>query len=135
MKPFTLHLQDISQYRRVDDVVSFIGTDASGDFGVLAQHGPLMTSLAWGLARYRSEDGRWHYLMLPGGLLHMTGGELYVATRRFFQDDNLERILGQYEAQLRTEEAELRALKQQIKQLEQAMLNHLWRSELGVRAS
>jgi F-type H+-transporting ATPase subunit epsilon len=131
MTPFVLHLQDISQYRRVDNVVSFIGADAGGSFGVLARHERMMTALAWGLARYRTADGAWHYLVLPGGLLYAVRGELFVATRRFCQDDDLDRILGLYEAQLRREEDDLRALKQQIQQLEQEMLKRLWRMELG----
>jgi F-type H+-transporting ATPase subunit epsilon len=131
MSPFVLHLQDIAQYRRVENVVSFIGADETGGFGVLARHGRMMTALAWGLARYRTADGVWHYLALPGGLLYAVGGELYLAARRFFLDDNLDHILGQFESQLRAEEAELRALKQHIRQLEQEMLKRLWRMELN----
>jgi F-type H+-transporting ATPase subunit epsilon len=132
MTPFTLHLQDISQYRRVDDAVSFIGADETGQFGVLARHGRMMTALAWGLARYRTADGRWHYLILPGGLLYCVGGEVYLVTRRFFQDDSMERILGQFEAQLRAEEESLRALKEHIQKLEQEMLKRFWRMETGL---
>ncbi len=129
MKSFVLHLQDISQYRRVEDAVSFVGTDADGSFGVLAGHERMMTVLAWGLARYRTAEGAWHYLVLPGGLLYGVQGELFLATRRFYQDDNAERIMSQYESQLRSEEAALRTLKQQIQALEREMLKRLWRME------
>jgi F-type H+-transporting ATPase subunit epsilon len=129
MKSFVLHLHDISQYQRVPDAVSFVGTDAGGSFGVLAGHERMMTALAWGLARYRTADGAWHYLVLPGGLLYCVQGEVFLATRRFYQDDDAERIMGQYESQLRAEEEGLRALKQQIQALEREMLKRLWRME------
>jgi len=130
MRTFVLHLQDISQYVRLEDAVSFVGSDAGGSFGVLAGHERMMTALAWGLARYRTADGVWHYLVLPGGLLYCVGGEVFLATRRFYRDDDPERIMSQYESQLRTEEETLRSLKLQIQSLEREMLKRLWRMEI-----
>lgn len=130
MSTFALHLQDVAQTIHVPDVVSFVGQDAGGGFGVLARHERMMTSLAYGLARYRTADERWHYLVMPGGLLYFLDNELFIATRRFFLDDDAERILGELERRLRDEEEELRLLKQNLEHLEQEMLRRMWRMEL-----
>ncbi len=129
MRTFRLHLQDASQYRLVEDAVSFMGEDASGGFGLQAHHQRFMTSLIFGLARYRTADGVWHYVVLPGGLLYFRDNDLFIATRRFFQDDNLQRIMGEYEQKLRREEEAMRQLKDNLHQLEQEMLRRLWRIE------
>ena len=127
MNTFSLHLQDPAHPRQVDRVVSFIGQDAGGHFGIMAHHERMITTLSYGLARYRTDDGRWHYLILPGAVLYFLDNRLYVAARRYFEDDDLERILGEFERRLRAEEEELAFLKQNLRYLEQEMLRRMWR--------
>ena len=135
MNTFTVHLQDVAQTLRVGDVVSFVGQDAGGEFAVWARHERMMTSLSYGLARYRTADERWHYLVMPGGLLYFLDNELFIATRRFFLDDDAERIVGSLERQLRSEEQELRVLKQNLEHFEQELLRRMWHMELERRGS
>jgi len=80
---FTLHLQSATQYTRVEGVESFVARDASGAFGVLARHERMMTVLGYGLARFRTAEGDWHYLALPGGLAYFVDGELLLSARRY----------------------------------------------------
>lgn len=129
MSTFTLHLEDITRIRVVEDVVSFTGEDATGSFGIMANHDRMMTTLVYGLARYRTRDEREHYLMLPGGLLYFVANRLYLAARRMFEDDNLERIVGDMERTLREEEQELLLLKENLHRLEEEMMRRLWRLE------
>ncbi len=129
MSTFTLHLLDITRIRRVEGVESFAGEDATGSFGVQANHERMMTALEYGLARYRTADGREHYLMMPGGLLYFVDNQLYLAARRMFEDDDLERIVGDMERTLREEEQELLVLKENLRRLEEEMLRRLWRLE------
>ena len=82
MNTFVLHLQSGTQYERIDDAVSFVAADASGSFGILAGHARMMTCLATGLARFRTADGSWRFLALPGAVLYFVHNELYVNTRR-----------------------------------------------------
>lgn len=131
MATFTLQLQDAASTREVPGVVSFIAQDATGHFGIKANHDRMVTTLVFGLARYRTEDERWHYVILPGGVLYFVDNRLQVATRRFFEDDDLDRIVGQWEARLREEEEELEALKQSLQQLEQEILRRMYRTALA----
>ena len=39
MNTFTLHLESSTQYERIEHVVSFVGEDDSGSFGILAGGG------------------------------------------------------------------------------------------------
>jgi len=131
MRTFTLRLQDYSQVQRVEDVRSFIGEDAAGAFGIMAGHERMIGSLVHGLSRYRTADDRWHYLVMPGGLLYFLDNELSIASRHIFVDDDMDRILGELEARLAREEADLKALKENMKHLEQEMLRRIMRLKTG----
>ena len=127
VKPFVLHLQDSTQYERIDQLVSFVGQDDSGLFGILADHARMMTVLSFGLARYRTADDRWHYLAVPRALLYCVDNNLYLCTRRYIRDDEYTRISQALEEQLVAEEAELRSIKESVHRLEEEMFRRLWR--------
>ena len=127
VKSFVLHLQDSTQYERIDQLVSFVGQDDSGLFGILADHARMMTVLSFGLARYRTADDRWHYLAVPRALLYCLDNNLYLSTRRYIRDDEYSRISQALEEQLVTEEAELRSIKESVHRLEEEMFRRLWR--------
>jgi hypothetical protein len=67
---FVMHLQDATSYERIKHVESFVGADDSGSFGVQAGHARLMTSLVFGLARYRVAGEPWQYIAALGAALH-----------------------------------------------------------------
>lgn len=123
---FVIHLQDATSYERIEGVESFVGTDASGSFGVQAGHERLMTSLVFGLARFRVAGEAWQYLALPRALLYVREGELYVSTRRFFRDSDYGRISDALSAQLRTEEEELKQVRDSLRRMEEEMFKRLW---------
>lgn len=135
MKPFTLLIQDATHSDRVDDVTSFVGYDGSGSFGLLAGHERFMTVLSWGLARFQTMDEVWHYLALPGGLLYFRQNTATISTRRFFRDDDVDRISRTLEDQLLVEEAGLRSMKQSLNRLEEEMFKRLWQMGRGEWAS
>ena len=125
MNGFVLHLQSATQYERIDGVTSFVGEDLSGKFGILPGHARMMTSLRFGLARYRVGEGEWRYLAVPGALLYFVGNELYLNTRRYLSDANYERISAALDAELRAEEDKLRGMKESLHRLEAEMLKRL----------
>lgn len=131
MKPFTLVVQDAMHVERFDQVTSFVGWDDSGSFGLLADHGRFMTVLSWGLARFQTMDGAWHYLALPGGLISFKENTATISTRRFLRDDNADRIAQALEEQLSVEEESLQAMKQSLSRLEEEMFKRLWRMGPG----
>lgn len=133
MKTFTLHLASAARCERIDDVTSFVGADASGSFGLLAGHADFMTVLSAGLARFRRAAGDWTYLACPGALLHFTGGELQLATRRYLCGADYARLSSLLTSQFGMEEAALRAVKDNFARLEQDLYRRLKQLE-GERA-
>jgi F-type H+-transporting ATPase subunit epsilon len=135
MKSFLLHLQDGTHYERIDQVTSFVGQDDSGLFGILADHARMMTVLAFGLARYRTTDDRWHFLAVPRGLLYCVNNNVYLSARRYIRDDEYLRISQALEEQLVTEETALRSIKESVHRLEEEMFKRLWRMGRGEYAA
>ena len=126
MNTFVLHLQDATRYERIEGVSSFVGEDASGSFGILAQHGRFMTSLVFGLARFRVGKDAWQFLAVPGAVLYFVENELYLCTRRYLRDENYARISAALEAQLLAEEEQLHGIKESLRRMEEEMLRRLW---------
>jgi len=125
---FTLHLADATRAERVPGVTSFVGVDHSGSFGLWPRHQRLVTSLVFGLARFRvGQESPWEYLAVPGAVLRFDGDDLFVSTRRYLRDRDLDRISAALEEVLLKEEAELASLKDSLRQMEEAMLKRLWR--------
>lgn len=135
MKPFTLLIQDATHVERFDDVGCFIGWDDSGAFGLLAGHERFMTVLSWGLTRFQTTDQRWHYLALPGGLLYVRQDIVTISTRRFFRDDDVDRISRTLEEELSVEEEGLRSIKESLSRLEEEMFKRFWQMGRGEWAS
>lgn len=126
MNTFTLHLQDAVRTERIDGVVSFVGHDASGSFGILAGHARLLTVLDFGLARFRLTDKPWEYLALPEAVLYFADDDLTICTRRFLRDDDYERITRDLDERLRVEETELRGIKDSVHRLQEELIRRLW---------
>ena len=126
MKAYRMVLNTPTQSMDVGGVTSFVGTDESGSFGILAGRARFMTVLRFGLARYRMGEDPWQYLALPGGLLYFADDRLRISTRRYLLDSDYERISAQLQATLRREEDELKSMRESVRQLEQAMLRRLW---------
>lgn len=135
MNTFVLHLQSGTQYERIDDAVSFIAADESGSFGILAGHTRMMTSLATGLARFRTTGGAWQFLALPGAVLYFVDNELYVNTRRYLHDPDYKRVSMAWREELRADEEKLRAVTESMNRLEDEMLKRLWTLQREARGA
>jgi len=128
MNTFSLQLHDARGFEHIKHVTSFVAEDDSGSFGLQAHHARFMTSLKFGLARYRLKDnGNWQYLALPGGILYFEHNTLFVNTRRYLRDDNLERISLALQERLLAEERELGAMKGNIRHMEEELLKRMWK--------
>ncbi len=125
MKTFKLILQDAMRIEQLENITSFVGEDASGSFGILAGHARLMTSLVFGLARFRVEDQPWQYLAMPGGMLYFVDNELSISTRRYLKDDDYENISYGLQKQLLAEEEDLREMKQSLHRMEEEILRRM----------
>lgn len=134
MSGLILHLQDATHHERIDNVASFVGEDASGSFGLLPGHERMMTTLVFGLARFRTATGDWTYVAVPGALLYLFDDQLYVSTRRYLVDADYERISQALEEQLLAEEETLQTMKQRLHNMEQEMFKRLWQMGRGEAA-
>lgn len=133
MTIFVLHLQSATQYERIEGVVSFVGEDSSGCFGILGGHERMVTILSFGLARFRTSDEVWHYLALPGAVLYFVEDQLYLSTRRYLRDTDYKRITSSLREQLLVEEERLRGLKESLRRLEEEMYKRLWKLKRSSR--
>ena len=125
MNQFVLNLFDATHEQRITGVTSFVGEDASGSFGIQPNHARFMTTLVFGLARFRLGTGDWQYLALPGAVVYFNNNELTISTRHFLIDTDLERISALLEQQLVTEEDNLHATRESLHRMEQAMLQRM----------
>jgi F-type H+-transporting ATPase subunit epsilon len=135
MNSFTLHLESATQYEEIENVVSFIGEDESGSFGILPGHARMMTVLAFGLARFRISSQDWEFLALPGALAYFVDNQLHLSTRRYLRGKEFESIRSALQEQLQAEEESLRAMKQSVSRLEDEMLKRLWKMRRGTELS
>jgi F-type H+-transporting ATPase subunit epsilon len=131
MRTLVLHLESATQYERVDGVVSFVGEDASGSFGILPGHARMSTVLEFGLARFRVSGPRWEYVAAPGAIVHHVDDQLHFSTRRYLRDTDLERVRVALEEELRREEEALRSVRQSLRRLEDEMFRRLWQLQRG----
>lgn len=126
MNSFSLVVQDATHSERFDGVSSFVGEDASGSFGIQANHARLMAALVFGLARFRIGQTHWQYLALPGAVLYFENNILTLNTRRFLRDDDYRRISTALQQQLVAEEENLRGVKESLHRMEEEVLRRLW---------
>ena len=126
MNTFRLTLCDATRRETFEEVISFVGEDTSGSFGILAGHARLMTVLLFGLARFRRADGHWRYLAFPGALLYFVNDELSISTRRYLLDEDYGRISAALQEQLFAEEEDLRIMKESLHRMEEELLRRLW---------
>ena len=128
-KTFTLLLRDPGHAERIDGLTAFVGADASGSFGVMANRARMMTTLITGLARFRTGEDDWQYLAMPGAVLYFCDNELTLCTRRCLRDRDYLRISAALREQLLAEEEKLRATRESLRRLEETLLKRLW--EIG----
>ena len=126
MKSFTLTLQDATHVEKYEGITSFVGEDTSGSFGILPNHGRMMTSLVMGLARFRIGDQNWQYIATPGAMLYFNNNTLTLSCRHFFIDTDYMRISTALEEQLLEEEIQLQTQKQSLRHMEEEVLKRLW---------
>lgn len=125
MNRFRVELLAADRTECIDDVVGFVGEDASGSFGLMAGHERFMTVLVFGLARLRLADGRRLFVGLPGGLLDFRADGLHISTRRYLLGDDAAGIGRALASELLAEEQALATTLSKLRRLEAEMLQRL----------
>jgi F-type H+-transporting ATPase subunit epsilon len=129
VKTFIMTLSSATRVELVADVTQFVGEDASGQFGVLAHHARTATVLVYGLARYCVGEDDWRYLAVPGAVLYFVDNHLRISTRRFVHGGDFRKVSEALDQQLLAEEQALDEVKRNLRTLEQAMFQRLWRMQ------
>lgn len=127
MNTFTLHLQSALQYEHFDDVISFVGEDSSGSFGLMSGHARMMTCLKFGLMRFTHANSVVEYVAAPGGVIYFIGNQLFISTRHYFRSKNYEEIVDALTNQLRAEENTIKDIKETLSRLDENILQRLWK--------
>ena len=130
-KTFQIILRDTAGHESIEGVVSFVGEDASGSFGIRAGHDRMITSLVFGLARFRLEQGPWQYLAMPGAMLYFTDNRLHIDTRRYLRNEDYETISQALVDILAAEEQELLEMKTNLRRIEESIMRRLLELESG----
>jgi F-type H+-transporting ATPase subunit epsilon len=131
MRVFSLHLQSSTQYEQLDNIVSFVGEDLSGSFGILADHARLLTCLQFGLARFKYNNHKEEYLALPGGVLYFVDNKLKIATRHYFRSEDYRQIITELDRKLLAEETDIAGIKETLHNLDEKVLRRLWELKRG----
>ena len=125
MKTFSLELWGPTMERRFEDVVSFIGEDESGQFGIRAGRHRLIAPLVFGLARFQTADERWSYLALPGGTLYCRNNLVSISTNQFFLSESFEKVEEELHRQLESEAGAIRSVRESLSHLEEEVMRRL----------
>lgn len=126
MNNFRVQVQGIEEYWSADNIVSVVGSDASGRFGIQAGHEFFITSLQPGLIRLCDDKGQWFYLAQPGAVLVFEHGQLNIACTEFMRGADAEQLLNQLEKNWLQQDQDLHAAKSSILQVEQTLARKLW---------
>jgi F-type H+-transporting ATPase subunit epsilon len=124
MNAFAIELSSEEAFERIEGVTSFVASDASGSFGILADREPLVTSLAWGLCWMRTAQGE-DYLAVPGGVLYFAENVLRICARRYLRADDPSRIVKELDEQMRAEREVTRNMHDLLHDLDRELLVRL----------
>ena len=126
-----LRLISPTRLEQIDEIVSFVGRDASGSFGILANAFRRITALSFGVATLRKRTDQLNTWLFPGGFFiswRMSSGlqpPALFAARRWKK--SLRRWIGI----VRMEEENIREIKQSLHHLDEEILRRL--STIGRR--
>ena len=131
MSVFAVNLQSALQCERLENVVGFVGEDATGSFGLMSGHARFVTTLVFGLARLRYLDGRLEYLAFPGAVAYFAEDQLTLASRRYLRGQDYMQISARLREELVQEERNLVEIKHSLAEMERSILLRMWRMTRG----
>lgn len=117
---------------RAENVWSVRAEDASGGFGIMPGHVPLLTVLDACVVRWRRRKGKWSYCSLRGGVLTtQDGNELRIACREAVLGDDLLALQAAVDAHLAAKTEEMRAARLQQTRMHAQAIRQIMRLLAG----
>ena len=125
MKSFILQLYSSTASEELIDVISFVGEDESGSFGILAGHCRMMSCLKFGLAKIRYANGTIEYLALPGAVIYFENNKLNITTRNYLRSEDYKEMISALDEKLYAEEVKLQDVKTILHDLDDGLIKNL----------
>lgn len=134
MRSFSLELQSPALgTEHFDELVSFIGRDASGSFSIWPGAEKRITVLDFGLASFRTSKGITEYLALAEALLYFRENRLFLVTEHYVHDQDLEKITAVLRQKSAAAERSSNETRRSLRRLDEEIIKRLGR--LGMRGS
>ncbi|MDN0076681.1 F0F1 ATP synthase subunit epsilon [Crenobacter sp. SG2303] len=125
MSALTLEMLDGHNIERLENIVSLVAEEATGQFGLLPGHEALITALQPGLVRCRLSDGSWRHLACSGGVLLCRNNLVQLVSARFLSAEHHEQLTAQLENRLQRERRDRTTDQQARVELERALIKRL----------
>ncbi len=120
----TLRCLDDRRVLEIQEITALTATDASGQFGILPAHAPLLTLLLPGLVVYKLGEKQ-RFLATAGGPFICRENTVQIISTRFIQADDPEQLMPALKA-MKLEEGESRRGRHQQKvDLTRTLVNRL----------
>lgn len=120
----TLRCLDDRRVLEFHDITALTASDASGQFGILPAHGPLLTLLLPGLVVYRFGEKQ-RFLATAGGPFICRDNTVHIISTRFIQADDPEPLMPALKAMQLEEGESRRGRHQQQVDLTRTLVNRL----------
>ena len=132
MNSFTLQISGSIRSERFVDLVSFVGKDQTGSFGLRPGAERFMTTLSFGLAKFVRSNGATEHLAFPGGLLYFASNVLRISTRVYIRHSDPEVIARLYRQQLEQDAQIIKEVRHNLHQLDQEIFKKLTEESYGL---
>jgi len=127
MNSFIIHLQSPNRNEVIDKVISFVGVDNSGSFGILPNHMRIMTCLEYGLLWFKYQNNEIEYLAVPGAILYFVDNQLFINTQYYLKNKDYNIITKDFEHEIVTEKSLIKEIKGNLEKLNIEILRQMWK--------
>ncbi len=125
MRTFTLTVMDGAAVTVFENITQCIAADASGAFGIMADHEPAVAVLRYGLLRFCDADGVWRYAAMPGGVLRFERNRLSLMTVTCFIGDARDALVGRLAQEIARADSEARTSRSALNEIEHLIMRRL----------
>lgn len=128
MNTFDLVLQSPRNNEKISNVASFQGEDASGKFGILANHARFITSLEFSLCNFKKTTEGVLYLAVAGGILYFADNILTINTRDYLYSSNYHNLMEKLENRTKAETELTAHIKENLQNMDKQLMQFLLRN-------
>ena len=125
MNTFNCSIHCPSYSLKIDDVISFVGSDASGSFGIMAHRLPLVTILTFGIATLKKIDKSIEYLGLSGGVLSFKDNTLTIISLFAIKSRKLDKLANTLNDAVKGDEERSKKIRGYIQKLDEEIMKRI----------